>query len=103
MTNYTVFEIQTWIYVPCLRGPQLNMYYYELFQITGEGSERQILSALQAHPERASYMTEALRGLFLVSKNWTERKPEVLQVFMSHQYGNANSNIISKIVLLCVF
>lgn len=78
------------------------MYYYELFQITGEGSERQILSALRAYPERASYMTEALRGLFLVSKNWTERKPEVLQVFAS-EYGNANSNIISKIVLLCVF
>ena len=52
------------------------------YQITGEASEMQILSSLRAYPDRASYMTEALRGLFQFSKNWTERKPDVLQVRM---------------------
>jgi len=51
-------------------------------EITGEASEMQILSSLRAYPDRASYMTEALRGLFQFSKNWTERKPDVLQVRM---------------------
>lgn len=58
----------------------INQLFDFCDQITGEANEQQILSSLQAYPDRASYMTEALRGLFHCSKNWTERKPEVLQV-----------------------
>ena len=65
------------------------------YQITGEASEQQILSALRAYPDRASYMTEALRGLFHFSKNWTEEKPEVLQVKLP-----ANSNSLNHGVLI---
>ena len=66
-------------------------------QITGEGNEQQILSSMQAYPDRASYMTEALRGLFHFSKNWTERKPEVLQVKMSADIDGTKKND------LCIF
>jgi len=48
--------------------------------VTGNANEQQILSSLRAYSDRASYMVEALRGFFHISKNWTERKPEVLQV-----------------------
>lgn len=49
-------------------------------QVTGDANEQQILSSLRAYSDRAPYMVEALRGFFHISKNWTERKPEVLQV-----------------------
>ena len=48
--------------------------------MTGDANEQQILSSLRVYSDRASYMVEALRGFFNISKNWTERKPEVLQV-----------------------
>ena len=49
-------------------------------QITGEATEKQILSSLQMYPDRADYMREALRGLFRISNDWTARKPQVLEV-----------------------
>ena len=49
-------------------------------QVTGDANEQQILSSLRVYSDRVSYMVEALRGFFNISKNWTERKPEVLQV-----------------------
>ena len=48
--------------------------------MTGDANEQQILSSLRVYSDRVSYMVEALRGFFNISKNWTERKPEVLQV-----------------------
>ena len=48
--------------------------------MTGDADEQQILSSLRVYSDRVSYMVEALRGFFNISKNWTERKPEVLQV-----------------------
>ena len=54
------------------------------YQVTGDANEQQILSSLRAYSDRVSYMVEALRGFFHISKNWTERKPEVLQVKEIH-------------------
>lgn len=49
-------------------------------QVTGVANEQQILSSLRAYSDRVGYMVDALREFFRISKNWTERKPEVLQV-----------------------
>ena len=49
-------------------------------QVTGEATEKQILAALRRYPNRSSYMTEILRRLFHLSKGWTDKKFDVLQV-----------------------
>ena len=63
-------------------------------QITGNANEQQFLSSLRAYPDRASYVSESLRGLFYISKDWTEKNPKVLQVKTSLQ-------IISQFVNYC--
>ncbi len=60
-----------------LEFDDINFLY---FKVTGDGNKQQILSSLRAYPDRATYMGAALRGLFHISKNWTEKPPEVLQV-----------------------
>lgn len=72
-------------------------------KITGEANEQQILSSLQAYPDRASYMTEALRGLFHCSKNWTERKPEVLQLVLSPLEKHPEDLRVQMAATACVF
>ena len=56
-------------------------------QITGEATEKQILSSLKMYADRTDYMNKALKRLLYISKNsWTTRKPQVLKVYneMAH-------------------
>ena len=62
----------------CMWGLILFANIY--IQVTGEATEKQILAALRRYPNRSSYMTEILRRLFHLSKDWTDKKFDVLQV-----------------------
>ena len=38
------------------------------------------------YPDRADYMREALSGLFRISKDWTARKSQILEVHNEMAY-----------------
>ncbi|KAJ7383824.1 regulation of ligase [Desmophyllum pertusum] len=71
--------------------------------VTGEANEQQILSSLRAYPDRAAYMTEALHGLFHITKNWTERKPEVLQLVLPPLEKHPEDLRVQMAATACVF
>lgn len=72
-------------------------------EVTGDANEQQILSSLRVYSGRASYMVEALRGFFNISKNWTERKPEVLQLVLSPMETHPKDLNIQIAATACIF
>ena len=49
-------------------------------QITGTNLENQIILSLKVYRDRALYTREALKSLFIVCGQWTERRPDVIEV-----------------------
>lgn len=102
-TLYLKFRLVR-IYVPCLRGPQLNMTVFIItnffrslvkevngrFSLRCEHIQREHLTWQKPYED---YFSSVRTGLKESQKCFR----------YLHQYGNANSNIISKIVFLCVF
>ncbi|XP_078354230.1 protein zyg-11 homolog [Oculina patagonica] len=72
-------------------------------EVTGDGNEQWILSSLRAYPDRASYMGAALRGLFHISKNWTEKPPEVLQLVLSPMKNHPEDLHVQMAATACMF
>nr|XP_058954309.1 protein zyg-11 homolog [Pocillopora verrucosa] len=72
-------------------------------KITGEATEKQILSSLQMYPDRADYMREALRGLFRISNDWTARKPQVLELVLTPMEKHPDDLNIQMAATACVF
>ncbi|EDO45350.1 predicted protein, partial [Nematostella vectensis] len=72
-------------------------------EITGEATEQQILLSLCCYPERSSYMTESLRRLFQISKNWTQARFEVLQIVLPPMEKHPKDLRVQMAATACVF
>ena len=55
-------------------------------QISGTFLEKQIILSLRVYQNRALYTREALKSLFMLCGQWTERQPDVIEVCRLYNY-----------------